>query len=119
MIRTVSLDDWIKTLRKAGERREPPLEYLVARDARAALLRRDLRRAAIDIGTAAEITLNNAYRQNIAAITNCGRTLSQEERNLRSLPEALHDTDVPLGATREEIAYLAGAGTSQYMRDAR
>ena len=109
VIRPVSLDDWIKTLRKAGERREPPLEYLVARDARAALLRRDLRRAAIDIGTAAEITLNNAYRQNIAAITNCGRTLSQEERNLRSLPEALHDTDVPLGATREEIAYLAGA----------
>src|ERR1022692_137468 len=109
VIEPISLDVWIRTLRMAGERREPPLEYLVTRDARAALLRGDLRRAAIDIGTAAEITLNNAYRENIAAITDCGRTLSQEERNLRRLAEALADADVHLGATRDEISYLTGA----------
>jgi hypothetical protein len=39
----------MRILRKAGEDREPPLEYLVAQDARAALLRGDLRRAATDI----------------------------------------------------------------------
>lgn len=67
----------MRVLRKAGEEREPPLEYLVARDARAAFLRGDLRRAAIDMGTTAEITLNSAYRQNIAAIMGAGRTLSE------------------------------------------
>jgi hypothetical protein len=109
LINPVSLEDWMRILGKAGEQREPPLEYLVARDARAALLRGDLRRAAIDIGTAAEITLNNAYRQNIAAITGASRTLSQAARNLRTLAEALTDAGVPLGATREEIGCLADA----------
>ena len=109
VINPVSLDDWMRILRKAREEREPPLEYLVARDARAALLRGDLRRAAIDIGTAAEITLNNVYRQNIAAITGAGPTLSQGDRNLRTLAEALSDAGVPLGTAREDIGYLANA----------
>jgi hypothetical protein len=67
------------------------------------------RRAAIDIGTAAEITLNNAYRQNIAATTGAGRTLRQVDRNLRTLAEALTNAGVPLGTTREDIGYLADA----------
>jgi hypothetical protein len=86
-----------------------PLEYLVARDARAALLRGDLRRAAIDTGTAAEITLNNAYRQNIAAIMGTGRTLSQGDRNLRTLVEVLSDAGVPPGTAQEDIGHLANA----------
>ena len=109
VINPVSLDEWMRILRMAGEEREPPLEYLVARDARAALLRGDLRRAAIDMGTAAEITLNNAYRQNFAAIRGVGRTLSQGDRNLRTLVEALSDADVPLGTAQEDIGHLANA----------
>lgn len=112
LTKPVSLEDWVRILRKAGEQREPPLEHLVARDARAALLRGDLRRAAIDIGTATEITLNNAYRQNIAAITTCDRALSQGERNLRTLTKALIDANIPLGATREEIDCLTDARNS-------
>jgi hypothetical protein len=106
VITPVSAEDWMRVLRKAGEGQEPPLEYLVARDARAALLRGDLRRAAIDMGTAAEITLHNAYRRNIAA---AGRTLSQGDRNLRTLADALSDAGVPLGAAREDVGYLANA----------
>lgn len=101
------------TLRRCGERplaaladREPPLEYLVAR---AALLREDLRRAAIDIGTATEIVLNNAYRQKITAIANAGRTLSQEQRNLRTLTQVLFDTHAGLGVTRVELDELIHA----------
>ena len=109
VIKPVSLDDWLSILRKAGQQREPPLEYLVARDARAALLRGDLRRGAIDIGTAAEITLNNTYRQSITAITNAGVTLSQEQRNLRSLTKALIDANIAIGAAPEEIGNLIDA----------
>lgn len=109
VINPVSLDECMRILRKAGEEREPPLEYLVARDARAALLRGDLRRAAIDIGTAAEITLNSAYRQNSAAIMGAGRTLSQGDRNLRTLVEVLSDAGVPLGTTQEDIGHMANA----------
>ena len=107
-IKPVSLEDWRNTLRLAGDR-EPPLEYLVARDARAALLREDLRRAAIDIGTATEIVLNNAYRQKITAIANAGRTLSQEQRNLRTLTQVLFDTRAGLGVTRVELDDLIHA----------
>ena len=67
VISPVSLGEWMRILRKAGEEREPPLEYLVARDARAALLRGDLCRAAIDMGTAAEITSNRAYGRTSAS----------------------------------------------------
>jgi predicted nucleic acid-binding protein len=108
-INPISVGEWMRVLRNAGEEREPPLEYLVARDARAALLRGELRRAAIDIGTAAEITLHNAYRENIAAIEDAGRALDQAERNLGSLPAALREAGVPLGAAPEDIRDLANA----------
>jgi hypothetical protein len=43
------------------------------------------------------------------AITAAGRTLSQGDRNLRTLADALSDAGVPFGTTREDVGYLANA----------
>lgn len=53
----LSLERWQRVLRLAGEGSEPPTEHLLLRDARAAHVRAQYRRAVVDAATALEIAL--------------------------------------------------------------
>lgn len=86
---------------RASELAEPPLEYILARDARATFARTDFRRAAVDVGTAVEVVLNYIY---VARMTSDRREMiSQDRRNLRSLSDALNELGVTFDAALETV----------------
>jgi hypothetical protein len=62
-INEVTLDDWRFVLRHAADDRYPPAQHVLARDARAAFIRDNFRKAVLDAATSAEITLAYVYDQ--------------------------------------------------------
>ena len=112
-ITPVSLENWKLALKKSGNQIEPPLEQILARDARAAFRRGDFRRASIDIGTTSEILMNRLYRANIDVLNGAGLTIMiQGQRNLRSLKNALTQAGIPLNVSDEQIDDLINARNS-------
>ncbi len=104
----VQLEQWAAILKKAGQGDEPSLEFLLARDARAAFRRGDRRRAAIDAGTAVELVLNAIYRDNLDAIKEVDR-LNLEQRNLNSLQRVFDDNAIKYGVAGAVLSDLTFA----------
>jgi len=86
---------------RAGESAEPPIEHLLARDARATFARNDLRRAAVDAGTTVEVILNQVYIANMDSLHR--ETMSQDRRNLKSLRDALSEVNVHFDTRLETV----------------
>jgi len=106
-IQPIDVRSWQRILDVAGRGYEPPLEHLIARDARAAFQCDDLRRAAIDIGTVVEIVLNGVYRESLPAVEKAGlEIMSLEARNLRSLKDALARANVVLSVSTDDLDAL-------------
>jgi hypothetical protein len=62
-INALSLDNWRYALDEAAHHRYPPVQYVTARDARAASIRGDHRKAILDAATSAEVVLAQVYDQ--------------------------------------------------------
>ena len=90
-------------MQRIGNKQNPPLVHLLARDARMAFRRGDLRRAAINAGTTTEMVLDGLYRNSVPA----GRyRLNQHQRSLTSLKNALFDLDIRPAVPSEALDAL-------------
>jgi hypothetical protein len=102
-IEPIDLQRWEATLQRIGNKQDPPLAHLLARDARMAFRRGDLRRAAINAGTTTEMVLDGLYRNSVPAAR---YRLNQHQRSLTSLKNALFDLDIRPAVPSEALDAL-------------
>lgn len=102
--------EWAALLTLVRDGKEPPVEYLLSRDARAALVRGDTRRAVLDAATAVEVVLTDLFDKELSALSAPLKSaLRKENRTLGRLVGLLAKASVEVGATQEELTKLTTA----------
>lgn len=105
-IQPVSAEDWRKILAAVRDGVEPPVEFLLHRDARAMLSRRFYRRAVIDAATAAEIVLFRSVKQQSASLPENQRNRLDERATLGKLISIAETSGLSFAVTFDELKEL-------------
>jgi hypothetical protein len=105
-IEPMDFQRWQATLQRIGNKQEPSLVHLLARDARTAFRRGDLRRAAINAGTTADMILNRLYHDTVPVGGRHHPRTSLDQPSLTSLKNALFDHTVKPAVTSEALEAL-------------
>lgn len=103
----LDLSGWTLVLARVAGGVAPPAEHLLARDARAAAVRRETRKAVLDAAAAAELVLNGLLAQELAALPDETRSAVQaEHRTLGRLVDLLAKSRHDVAERQDDLKHL-------------
>jgi hypothetical protein len=106
-VNPLDLSGWTSVLARVGEGAAPPAEHLLARDARAAAIRRDTRKAVLDASAAAELVLNGLLAHELAGLSDTTRfAIQAENRTLGRLVDLLAKARPDVLDRRDDLRHL-------------
>lgn len=106
-VNPLNLSGWTSVLARVAEGAEPPAEHLLARDARAAAVRRETRKAVLDAAAAAELVLNGLLAHELTGLPDTTRSAIQaEHRTLGRLVDLLARARPDVADRRDDLKHL-------------
>jgi hypothetical protein len=107
-IRPVTSDEWTKILALVGNAQKPPTEYLLMRDAHAALARDQRRRAILDAATASELVLTSVLvKHTVTAPPQRRAEVLKRPRMLGGLISSLENQNAAVNLSWTELRKLS------------
>jgi hypothetical protein len=106
-VNPLDLSGWRSVLARVAGGAAPPAEHLLARDARAAAVRRETRKAVLDAAAAAELVLNGLLAQELARLPDATRSAVQaEHRTLGRLVDLLAKARPDVAERHDDLKHL-------------